>query len=105
MAYWLGITQGQLSRIERSSTPVGDLHKLDIWARVLHVPPDRLWFNTAPPPPDPSEAAPNRATVEKSQHNEGSDVRRRDLLKVAGVAGWRPRSGVKVRTGSSARCG
>ena len=86
LAHWLGITQGQLSRIERSSIPVGDLHKLDTWARVLHVPPDRLWFSPSPAPPDPSEAAPNRATVEKSQHNEGSDVRRRDLLKVAGVA-------------------
>lgn len=86
LAHWLGITQGQLSRIERSSTPVGDLHKLDTWARVLHVPPDQLWFRPSPALPDPSEAAPNRATVEEPQHNEGSDVRRRDLLKVAGVA-------------------
>jgi transcriptional regulator with XRE-family HTH domain len=85
LAYWLGITQGQLSRIERSSIPVGDLHKLDTWARVLHVPPDRLWFSPSAPS-DPSEAVLDRATVEKSQHNEGSDVRRRDLLKVAGVA-------------------
>ncbi len=85
LAYWLGITQGQLSRIERSSIPVGDLHKLDTWARVLHVPPDRLWFSPSAPS-DRSEAVPDRATVEKSQHNEGSDVRRRDLLKVAGVA-------------------
>jgi transcriptional regulator with XRE-family HTH domain len=86
LAHWLGITQGQLSRIERSSIPVGDLHKPDTWARVLHVPPDRLWFNPSLAPADPSEHAPNRAIVEKSQHNEGSDVRRRDLLKVAGVA-------------------
>jgi transcriptional regulator with XRE-family HTH domain len=85
LAHWLGITQGQLSRIERSSIPVGDLHKLVSWAHVLHVPPDRLWFSPSSAPPAPSEAAPNRATVGKS-HNEGSDVRRRDLLKVAGVA-------------------
>lgn len=89
LAHWLGITQGQLSRIERSSIPVGDLHKLGTWARVLHVPPDQLWFRPSPALPDPSEAAPNRATVEEpphNAHNEGSDVRRRDLLKVAGVA-------------------
>jgi transcriptional regulator with XRE-family HTH domain len=86
LAHWLGITQGQLSRIERSSIPVGDLHKLDTWARVLHVPPDRLWFSPSSAPTESSEAAPNRATVEESPHNEGSHVRRRDLLKVAGVA-------------------
>lgn len=85
LAHWLGITQGQLSRIERSSTPAGDLHKLDTWARALHVPPDRLWFSPTPASSDPDEGALNRATVEKAQHNEGSDVRRRDLLKVAGV--------------------
>jgi transcriptional regulator with XRE-family HTH domain len=86
LAHWLGITQGQLSRIERSSIPVGDLYKLATWARVLHVPPDQLWFSPSSALSNPSDAASNRATVEKSQHNEGSDVRRRDLLKVAGVA-------------------
>ncbi len=50
LAHWLGITQGQLSRIERSSIPVGDLHKLDTWARLLHVPPDRLWFSPSSAP-------------------------------------------------------
>ena len=89
LAHWLGITQGQLSRIERSSIPIRDIQKLDTWARALHVPPDQLWFSPSSAPSAPSQAAPNRATVEKSQHNEGnegSDVRRRDLLKVAGVA-------------------
>ncbi|MGH3774225.1 MAG: helix-turn-helix domain-containing protein [Pseudonocardiaceae bacterium] len=85
LAHWLGITQGQLSRIERSSTPVHDLHKLDTWARVLHVPADRLWFNPSPASSGAEEATPSRATIEKAKHNEGSDVRRRDLLKVAGV--------------------
>ncbi|MGH3770596.1 MAG: helix-turn-helix domain-containing protein [Pseudonocardiaceae bacterium] len=50
LAYWLGITQGQLSRIERSSTPIGDLHKLDTWARALHIPADLLWFDVSPCP-------------------------------------------------------
>ncbi|MGH3841676.1 MAG: helix-turn-helix domain-containing protein [Pseudonocardiaceae bacterium] len=88
LAHWLGITQGQLSRIERSSTPVRDLHKLDAWARVLHVPTDRLWFSPSPTSASTDEATPSRATVVKSQHNkgsEGSEVRRRDLFKVAGV--------------------
>jgi transcriptional regulator with XRE-family HTH domain len=90
LAHWLGITQGQLSRIERSTTPLHDLHKLDTWARALHVPDDRLWFSPSPTPTSSGvdAVAPDRATVEKSlhnAHNEGSAVRRRDLLKVAGV--------------------
>jgi Helix-turn-helix domain len=48
VARWLGITQGQLSKIERSSTPVQDLAKLDRWARALHVPADLLWFSQSP---------------------------------------------------------
>jgi transcriptional regulator with XRE-family HTH domain len=87
LALWLGITQGQLSRIERSTTPLHDLHKLDTWARALHVPADRRWFSPSPTPTSSgvNAEAPDRATVEKSLHNEGSDVRRRDLLKVTGV--------------------
>lgn len=51
LATWLGITQGQLSRIERSSTSIRDLQKLDAWARILHVPEDLLWFTPRPPRP------------------------------------------------------
>ena len=86
LARWLGITQGQLSRIERSSTPIGDLHKLDAWARALHIPLDRLWFNPASASSSPDDAAASPAIVEEPPHNEESDVRRRDSLKVAGVA-------------------
>jgi transcriptional regulator with XRE-family HTH domain len=84
LAHWLGITQGQLSRIERSSLSVRDLGKLDNWARMLHIPADRLWFSPSSPS-GTDDSAPNRATVEESEHNEGSDVHRRDLLKIAGV--------------------
>ncbi len=85
LAHWLGITQGQLSRVERSTTPIHDLHKLDTWTRALHVPPDRLWFSPSPASSEIDDTASNRATVEKPLHNDGSDVRRRDLLKAAGV--------------------
>jgi|GEM_PF-1975278 len=88
-ARWLGITQGQLSRIERSTTPIRDLHKLETWARALHVPPDRLWFSPSPASSDNDDAPPNQATVEKSPHHEESDesdVRRRELFKTAKVA-------------------
>lgn len=84
VARWLGITQGQLSKIERSSPPVRDLDKLERWACALHVPSDLLWFSQ----PDSSathEALPTRATVETEEQSEGSGVHRRGLFKVAGV--------------------
>jgi transcriptional regulator with XRE-family HTH domain len=86
LAYWLGVTQSQLSRIERSATPIHDLHKLDTWARALHIPADRLWFSPSPASSGTDDAAPDRATVEKSPHSEeGSGVRRRNLFQAAGV--------------------
>jgi transcriptional regulator with XRE-family HTH domain len=85
LARWLGITQGQLSRIERFSTPIHDLQKLGAWTRVLHVPPDRLWFSTSPTASSNAGATvSDRATVEdEAPHEEGSGVRRRDVFKVA----------------------
>jgi transcriptional regulator with XRE-family HTH domain len=91
VARWLGITQGQLSKIERSSKHVQDLAKLDRWARALHVPSDLLWFSQSPDPPaahdapPTHEAPPTRATVEAAEQNEGNAVHRRDLFKAAGV--------------------
>jgi transcriptional regulator with XRE-family HTH domain len=87
LAQWLGITQGQLSRIERSSTPIHDLRKLQAWARVLHIPSDLLWFSPSPACSSNTDAtASNQATVvEESPHSEGSNVRRRDLFKAAGA--------------------
>ncbi|HYV30877.1 MAG TPA: hypothetical protein VEO53_07230, partial [Candidatus Binatia bacterium] len=52
VAQWLGVTQGQLSRIENGA-PVIHLDRLMYWARVFKMPAARLWFtlpdaNTAP---------------------------------------------------------
>lgn len=43
VAAWAGITQAQLSRIE-NGPPMMHLDRLTEWARVLRIPPDRLWF-------------------------------------------------------------
>jgi tetratricopeptide (TPR) repeat protein len=86
LAGWLGITQGQLSRIERAVAPVRDLVKLDQWARVLHVPSHLLWFEVTHSPSKAPEALPPRVTLEEPAQGEDDDVRRRDLLKAAGVA-------------------
>jgi transcriptional regulator with XRE-family HTH domain len=49
---WLGLTQGQVSRIERGSAAVQDLGKLDRWASALHIPQQLLWFNLTVLPAD-----------------------------------------------------
>ncbi|WP_371785505.1 helix-turn-helix domain-containing protein [Streptosporangium subroseum] len=43
VAAWVGITQPQLSRIEHGP-PIIDLGRLTQWARLLCIPPERLWF-------------------------------------------------------------
>ncbi|MEV0032693.1 helix-turn-helix transcriptional regulator [Nocardia sp. NPDC050793] len=63
LASWLGITQGQLSRIE-NGPPVAHLDKLIEWARVLAIPAALLWFRLpgpqprTPPSTPPSTPAP-----------------------------------------------
>jgi tetratricopeptide (TPR) repeat protein len=85
LATWLGITQGQLSRIERAAAPVHDLLKLAHWARVLHVPSHLLWFEMPPNPSEISAALSLGATVEETaQDDEDDNVRRRDLMTLAG---------------------
>ncbi|MGB6165453.1 MAG: helix-turn-helix transcriptional regulator, partial [Pseudonocardiaceae bacterium] len=88
LARWLGISQGQLSRLERAGTPVRDLTKLDHWARVLHIPAHLLWFELSPDPSETFAAPPLRATVEKPDRDKDEDeaVRRRNLLMGTGVA-------------------
>lgn len=43
VAGWIGVTQGQLSRIENGPTVV-HLDRLMHWARVLRIPSSCLWF-------------------------------------------------------------
>jgi transcriptional regulator with XRE-family HTH domain/tetratricopeptide (TPR) repeat protein len=88
LAEWLGITQGQLSRLERAAVPVHDLAKLDRWARVLHIPEHLLWFELSPEPSETPAIPSSQATVEEEpdrDENEDEDVRRRDAI-VGGVA-------------------
>lgn len=41
---WVGITQAQLSRIEKGK-PIHDLRKLIYWAQTLGIPAQYLWFD------------------------------------------------------------
>ncbi|MEU6715399.1 helix-turn-helix transcriptional regulator [Nonomuraea sp. NPDC046802] len=76
VAAWVGITQPQLSRIE-NGPPMTDLGRLTQWARLLGIPPERLWFQvpeqrtppsvplltSAAPPPTPSGAGGDAAVM------------------------------------------
>ncbi len=71
VAGWMGITQAQLSRIETGAPPA-HLDRLIQWARLLRIPPQRLWFSL---PEQPTEA------------EVGEDsVNRRGFLAVAGLS-------------------
>ncbi len=84
----LDLTQGQISRIERSSEPVRDLAKLERWAELLAVPLDLLWFRPPGHSPDAFEAQESPLTLGETEAVGGSDVRRRHLLKLAGGAAF-----------------
>ena len=43
LGQWLGLSQPQVSRIE-NGPPIRNLDALAYWARVLHIPPELLWF-------------------------------------------------------------
>ena len=86
LAGWLGITQGQLSRLERSPTPIVDLAKLDRWSQGLHIPTHLLWFELSPDPSETPTTPPPRATVKEPDRDRDEAVRRRELLKGTGVA-------------------
>ena len=68
---WLGLTQGQVSRIERSAIPVRDLDKLDRWARALHIPQQLLWFSLTAHPIDQGDGT---DLPRRDAQREGSDV-------------------------------
>jgi len=53
---WFGLTQTQVSRIENGRAPE-EISKLVRWARLLGIPPERLWFGL------PGDASPAPAPV------------------------------------------
>lgn len=85
VAGWLGISQVQVSRIERGQSAVNDLEKLDRWARALRIPPRYLWFPVSAQPSDAYTDATKTPSLRASVGAEGDDVRRRQFLKTAGV--------------------
>ncbi|MDV6012113.1 helix-turn-helix transcriptional regulator [Haloechinothrix sp. LS1_15] len=84
LATTLGVTQGQVSRIERNPQPPHNLSKLISWAKTLDIPESILWFNF-----DDSDStacaftnAPDRIGDDDTSEE---DIRRRELFKTIGV--------------------
>jgi transcriptional regulator with XRE-family HTH domain len=73
---WLGMSQAQVSRLERANSGPADLRKLRHWAAVLQIPADLLWFT-------PSHALEKSATTAETVSLD--DVHRRDMLKLTGA--------------------
>ncbi len=86
---WLGLSQGQVSRIE-NGPPIRNLDTLAYWARVLRIPAHLLWFDL---PDGSSRAAPadidgvtvSRGTAEGREEEE-STAKRRDAMTLLGKA-------------------
>jgi len=82
---WLGLTQGQVSRIEGHATPVRDLGKLERWTQVLRIPQQCLWFTLPPQASDTCTPLLPTSSLPSARRTEGGDVRRRQFLRTAGV--------------------
>ncbi|MBB4686973.1 helix-turn-helix domain-containing protein [Amycolatopsis jiangsuensis] len=77
LGVWLDLTQAQVSRLEApGARPPADLHKLERWARALHVPRSMLWFSVSDTPEESAEPA-GEVSLD--------DVQRRQFFKTAGV--------------------
>ncbi len=80
VGHWLDLTQGQVSRLERSVQPTRDLNKLDQWARALHIPERYLWFQLSQ---ESHLTYPGSRAAHSLDYEPrvGDDVQRRQLLQ------------------------
>lgn len=84
LAGWLGMTQAQISRLERGISPANDLVKLDRWAQVLRIPQQYLWFKLSAESSHVYPSSPSASNLHSPYPNaEGDSVQRRQFLKAA----------------------
>lgn len=86
LGQWLGLTQGQVSRIERGLTRAHDLDKLIRWATVLRIPQQHLWFTLSPQTSDAYQVGRNGPTLRTLTPDQGDDLRRRQFLTLTSMA-------------------
>jgi transcriptional regulator with XRE-family HTH domain/tetratricopeptide (TPR) repeat protein len=87
VADWLGLTQGQISRIERGTTRANDLGKIHQWATALGIPQRCLWFTLSIESPDAYRSNTAASSLPLSNEAEGDEVQRRRFLKATTGAG------------------
>jgi tetratricopeptide (TPR) repeat protein len=95
VARWLGLSQSQVSRMERGSSLTSDLGKIAQWANAIRIPQHFLWFELSTEPSHAYRLIMLGSTLLSSSHEaEGDDVHRRGFFKVAAA------TGVSVANGS-----
>jgi transcriptional regulator with XRE-family HTH domain len=79
VAAWLGLSQGQLSRIENGPPPQS-LDRLLTWAGALKIPPHLLWYTAADDDATaPNDLSPRAVAVRQISEGHADDVF--DLLR------------------------
>ena len=84
---WLGLSQAQVSRLERAEEPCHDLNKLDEWARGLRIPQRYLWFQLSEKPHDKQPYRGDAQRLDDEPRTGDEDMRRRQVLLKALRAG------------------
>lgn len=88
VAHRLGLTQGQISRVESGRSRVVDLDRLTRWAEALRLPPGLAWWRyeagAVPDSPKPFRVGDPR----RSKGEEESVDRRQFLTGALAVTGW-----------------
>ncbi|MGH3909151.1 MAG: XRE family transcriptional regulator [Pseudonocardiaceae bacterium] len=80
---WLGLSQAQVSRLERTEEPCHDLNKLDEWARALHIPQRYLWFRLSRQSRHEYSAPGDAPSLHREAGTGDKNVRRRHVLRTA----------------------
>lgn len=86
---WLGLTQGQVSRMERNAEPTHDMKKLTQWVQLLRIPEHHLWFRLPAPGQTMTKPLPMGVTTGSfgwfgaaNGHEQGIRVEHSDVLSV-----------------------
>jgi hypothetical protein len=83
VAAWRGVSQAQVSRLEKRENKIDSLSGLTAWADALLMPTELRWWQADTS--GVSAAAPVPATLELDDQGGGDDVRRRDMLRLTGI--------------------
>jgi hypothetical protein len=84
IAAWRGVSQAQVSRLEKRENKIDSLSGLAAWADALLMPSELRWWRADTSGVSTNARAP--ATFEIDDSGGGDDVRRREMLRLTGIA-------------------